>query len=86
MRHLALPIRRTTTIVENKQRIAEFEESVRRVHAEQEQIMTERQSSPERGQSIGIRDMLINDLVKSSLMLIEDVRAVADWSVTILNR
>ena len=47
--------------------------------------MDEARSNPRHAQSIGINDELINGLVKSSGMPIEDVRAIRDWSVIVLN-
>ena len=36
------------------------------------------------GQTRGISDEIINDLVNSSGMLVDDVRASADWSVMVM--
>ena len=76
-----MPFAGTTTSVEKNKMIVVLYDRAWRVYAEQQQILTERQPSPERGRSRGISDELINELVRSSAMPIEDVRAIADWSI-----
>ena len=86
MKHPTLPVTRITTIAENNKMAVEYNDRVKRAHAYHQQIMPERQSSPERANSRGISDELINELVRSPAMPVEDVRAIADWSVLVLRR
>ena len=60
--------------------IVEHYDRVRSVLAQQQQALTVNAS----GKSRGISDELIHDLVDSSGMLVDDLLAVAYWSVTVM--
>ena len=57
---------------------------VKKIHAEQQQILDGVRSNPRQAKPRGINDELLDNLARSSLIPIEDVRAIADWSVIIL--
>ena len=50
----------------------------------QQQILNEKRSNPRRAQSRGISDELIKDLARSSPIPIDEVRAIADWTLITL--
>ena len=54
---------------------------IERIHAEQQQILDESRLNLGRAKSRGISDELMKDLARSSVMLVDDVGAIAEWTV-----